>query len=246
MVSGARTDELNGYVLEVGKEKRPARDGAFKWIVPAAVAGAATRLSLIDRRGRPVASAQVPVLSTPPLRPGEHQLPTIGQTGRTIEVPGPCDGDLGNASVRVGGRETRLFAESPRKLIAQSPSDIVGPTEIEVREGGANAKGPYRNIAVKLTADRVNLTKGERTTLHVEVRGLERLDAELPLVIQNQSPGAVFQYVFSRLPPEVHVYPTENYYYFSFFSEGKWFWGNMRFGVDERDRGLLPFVYYEI
>jgi hypothetical protein len=55
---------------------------------------------------------------------------------------------------------------------------------------------------------------------------------------------AVFGWVFSKLPRSVKVYPTENYFYFSFFAGGRCYWGNFRLGVEDRDRGILHFVYW--
>ena len=55
---------------------------------------------------------------------------------------------------------------------------------------------------------------------------------------------AVFEYVFFQLPEEVYVYPTENYYYFSFYTNGGLYCGNIRLGAEDRDHGLLSFAYY--
>ena len=55
----------------------------------------------------------------------------------------------------------------------------------------------------------------------------------------------VFWYLFSKLDSEVFVYPTENYYYFVFLANGREFWGNFRLPVEERDKGLLSFAYWE-
>src|SRR3989344_9327397 len=55
----------------------------------------------------------------------------------------------------------------------------------------------------------------------------------------------VFAYVFSALDPEGTVYPSENYYYFSFKANSKEYWGNIRLAVEERDLGILNFVYWD-
>ena len=41
-------------------------------------------------------------------------------------------------------------------------------------------------------------------------------------------PKEVFARVFEQLESEVIVYPTENYYYFSFFANGRKYSGNLR------------------
>jgi hypothetical protein len=55
----------------------------------------------------------------------------------------------------------------------------------------------------------------------------------------------VFRLVFSSLPDEVVVYPSENYYYFVFSAQGKTFWGSIALFVEERDSGILNFGYAE-
>lgn len=54
----------------------------------------------------------------------------------------------------------------------------------------------------------------------------------------------VFQHVFSSLPDKVHVYPTENYFYFQFGYEGLTYAGNMRLDVHDRDKGTVHFAYF--
>ena len=56
---------------------------------------------------------------------------------------------------------------------------------------------------------------------------------------------AYFRDVFSRLPSEVSVYPSENYCYFVDHIQGREIWGNIRLPAGERDRGILSFAYEE-
>ena len=55
----------------------------------------------------------------------------------------------------------------------------------------------------------------------------------------------MFWHVFSSLPSEVKVYPTENYYYFKMYIAGKQMWGNIRLPAGRRDKGVLSFAYFE-
>src|SRR5205814_10207241 len=59
-----------------------------------------------------------------------------------------------------------------------------------------------------------------------------------------EDPIAVFSYVLSNLPERVTVYPTENYYYFSFVDRHVRYAGNLRFDVLDRDEGKVHFAYY--
>ena len=55
----------------------------------------------------------------------------------------------------------------------------------------------------------------------------------------------VFWHVFSGLPDEVIVYPSENYFYFKLYVEGKQLWGNIRLAAGRREAGVLSFAYFE-
>jgi hypothetical protein len=57
-------------------------------------------------------------------------------------------------------------------------------------------------------------------------------------------PRAVLDLVFPQLADTVRVYPTENYYYFSFHAAGRTIWGNLRLDAAERDRGILYLGYF--
>lgn len=56
---------------------------------------------------------------------------------------------------------------------------------------------------------------------------------------------AVFRLVFGSLPDQVTVYPTENYYYFSFHHGGIKYAGNFRLDIENRDRGFVHFNYFK-
>jgi hypothetical protein len=58
-------------------------------------------------------------------------------------------------------------------------------------------------------------------------------------------PIAVFGWVFGNLPDRVKVYPTENYYYFTFIHNGRSYDGNIRLDASDRDQGKVNFGYSE-
>ena len=78
---------------------------------------------------------------------------------------------------------------------------------------------------------------GFRSSLTLNGNSAERID------LANL--GAYFRHVFSRLPSEVTVYPSENYCYFVDHIQGKEVWGNIRLPAGDRDRGILSFAYEE-
>ena len=60
-----------------------------------------------------------------------------------------------------------------------------------------------------------------------------------------EDPLAVFGAVLKNLPDNVKVYPTENYFYFSFVNAGIVYAGNIRLAARDRDQGKVQFAYQE-
>ncbi len=54
----------------------------------------------------------------------------------------------------------------------------------------------------------------------------------------------MLQFVLKSLPDRVKIYPTENYFYFGFYSQGVRYAGNIRLDASDRDKGKLHFAYY--
>ena len=72
--------------------------------------------------------------------------------------------------------------------------------------------------------------------------GIEGLWGPEDLDIANLE--SVLSHVFNGLPDDVYVYPTENYYYFSFFHNGVKYAGNLRLDKLDRDTGIVHFAYF--
>ncbi len=181
--------ELSGYVVELEKQQTSSSGRIFKAAIPTAIS--TTYLILKDKKGEEVARAPIPVASTtPPVE--EFDLPTIGQQGRPVEVRGPFDGDSGTTQIGVGGNDLEILAESPRKVVARNPSgQPVGPSELEVKEKDQTARGEFRTLGVKLSAPKLDLVRGEQTTLTLVVSGLEGIKEEVPLEIENKSSSVI-------------------------------------------------------
>ena len=64
-----------------------------------------------------------------------------------------------------------------------------------------------------------------------------------PTTLSIHDPAAMFGFVLNSLPDRVKVYPTENYYYFSFIHNGRRFAGNIRLDASNRDEGKVIFAY---
>jgi hypothetical protein len=97
--------------------------------------------------------------------------------------------------------------------------------------------------AAVLTATAWHAEAGNRPRLYTHQSYIEDItnDTVLPL----SDPKEMLSFVLESLPDRVKVYPTENYYYFHFFSQGVRYAGNLRLDMMDRDEGKLHLAYFE-
>ena len=185
---------LDGYVVDVVGKKADVAGRVITFVVPAA----ATAATLVVRHrngtvaGRvdvPVRTQQNPFSRTPV--PSDFHFPQVTAAGQPFPISGPFDGNTANTTLGVGGRPAELIAESPRKLVAAPPPNVSGPTSMQLKQGGVTAAAPVNVLKISLSAPKTSLVKGERTTLHITVSGLEGIRQPIPLQLVNTSPDTV-------------------------------------------------------
>jgi CHAT domain-containing protein len=109
-----------------------------------------------------------------------------------IQIKGPGNGIFSPQDyVKLGGTLLPPVAESPRSLILRNASESVGPTNLDVHENGVGMQCPFRNIGINMSAPRLNLIRGETTTLHVVVLGLGGVAGDVSLDLENTSPSVI-------------------------------------------------------
>ncbi|MEE9214572.1 MAG: SPOR domain-containing protein [Thermodesulfobacteriota bacterium] len=144
--------------------------------VPSPAAGDVANIILKDRHGIQVAATVVPVkvikrkfviLSKP--GPEDFSLPKVGQAGRLVTASGPFDGYISNTKVRFAGQEIKVLAESSNKIVFESPSNIIGATEVQIIEGNVFLKRELTNLAVvKLNIESNNMPdQGDTTEISI-------------------------------------------------------------------------------
>ena len=175
--------ELSGYVIEIEGKKTTVVEKKISWAIPTTLTSDA-KLIVLEHRGQTVATSEIPISQMPTSTPTQTTLPTGGQQGRTIECRGnfpPTD------QVSIGGSVLPEVARSPRKIVVRNTSETLGPTTIKA----GPQECPFRNISIKLSAPRLNLQRGETTTLHVVVMGLAGITQGVPLDLVNNSPNVI-------------------------------------------------------
>src|SRR5258708_39523565 len=79
--------------------------------------------------------------------------------------------------------------------------------------------------------------------LHTNEAYVEEVTQAATLAVND--PVAVFAFVLNSLPDRVKVYPTENYYYFTFMHGGAPYAGNIRIELGDDDKVAVHFAYYQ-
>jgi hypothetical protein len=82
----------------------------------------------------------------------------------------------------------------------------------------------------------------QRPILHTNEAYIEEVTRATTLYVDD--PMEVFFFVLDSLPERVKVYPTENYYYFSFFHDGAGYAGNIRIEPHDSGGATVHFTYY--
>lgn len=200
---------LEGYVVEFAGLKASAAKPNFSWVVARTQAPARYVLRLVEVRGGSTVNGDPlplgPVTSPVPAKDRRaFVVPALGQAGRLVEIAGPFDGNSANTTLRFGPALSTMqdfdknvegvgtgfgllspLAESPRKVVFQSPTSVTGPLEIMVKEGTVATTAAYRNVGVRLSAPKTTLLRGERTTLSIEAVGLEGIMNDIPLQLET-------------------------------------------------------------
>jgi hypothetical protein len=185
------SSEISGYVVEMPGQQAKTSDRRFRWSVPAQTAGVIPLL-LRDRKGKIITRCDLPVSPTPaPPAEGGIDLPTAGQSGAFASVWGPFANPRGPTTVTVGGQNVDVLAESPRKMVFQTPASFAGSSTIEVRTGTVSAVGPFSLLGIKPSVTARVLTPGQTAVMTLVISGLEDLKQPASLVIVNHEPATV-------------------------------------------------------
>src|SRR5216684_5740565 len=121
---------------------------------------------------------------------------------------------------------------------------VVSVRVVNTRPMSAYAGGLLAMVAALATTVGIAATQSQALPrLATNQAYVEEVTRTTTLSIND--PIAVFAFVLNSLADRVKVYPTENYYYFSFLHNGKRFAGNIRLDASNRDEGKVIFAYYE-
>lgn len=209
---------LSGYIIETSFFKVSASQKSIKISVPRNSAGTKMKFTLRDASMKAIDSASVPIGLSSSARvdderptPYDYQCPLIGQAGRTVEIKGPFDGDFATTDFKIGNKKANVIAESPRKLVFESPSDVIGSVEVVLVERDVVVRRPFTCLQVLKIGeqDAVPVVSGSRT-LPPESRASAGRDRRSPGpgVSQRELPPATRSLELRSIKAEDNLPPT--------------------------------------
>lgn len=145
-------------------------------------------LNLVNSSGTNI--GQVNILSPQSTQPKslstDCKIPTHALTSAPIQITGPFDGNSSNTKCNVDGKEAEILAESPRQCIIQFPPEANGIKTVTVQEiNQPVCSKQVSGVEMNVSAGKLNLLKGEKTYITVEITGLQNLPDTALLTLTN-------------------------------------------------------------
>ncbi len=146
-------------------------------------------LSLVKNQ-RNLASTTVGIHSA--IRSGAGiNVPDYVVTSDIPLITGTFDGIACQDCVTLAGQPVSILAESENSLILQVPDNITGQQELVIKEGETTYEQTINVLQLDLSAERLDLLRGQQTRLTVTVEGLDGLDLDVLMELVNNSPGNI-------------------------------------------------------
>ena len=124
--------------------------------------------------------------------PSTCNVPSHALCGSPLRITGPFDGNLSNTNCTLEGKPMEILAESPRQCIVSYPPAITGNQSLNIREQGkSECQQSVSSVNMNISAGKLNLLKGEKTYVSVNITGLQRLPDIARLTLVNLTPEVV-------------------------------------------------------
>ncbi|MFK2818533.1 hypothetical protein U0L90_00280 [Flavobacteriaceae sp. LMIT009] len=115
-------------------------------------------------------------------------FPTYIVAGNIAKIGIGSDGLLPNKRVLINGDESPIVAVSEDQLYIEVPENVIGNTNVQLIVDEVILEKEINVLKLNLSADRLNLLRGQQTKLNIEVNGLDGLEEAVTFTITNSSP----------------------------------------------------------
>lgn len=119
-------------------------------------------------------------------------IPSHALTGSPLRITGPFDGDASNTKCMLDNKPMEILAESPGACIVYFPSTTGGMHSLSNQENSKPAcTKMISGVDMTVSAGKLNLLKGEKTYIDVQVTGLRNLLDTARLTLINKTPDVI-------------------------------------------------------
>jgi hypothetical protein len=191
-VPAAGTASLHGEVIDMGDGRKQRADGPITASVPAQATSISVRVFDADEPSQPIAQATLPVERTavppesaPPPAPSDCTMPPIATAG-AVEVihiaNNQVSGDSSQMSVLVDDTPATIVAAKSGSVFWNVPDTLTpGPHQVRFipKRDVPPVALPMYVLGLQMSAENTSLIRGQSTTMHVAVTGLENLPSSV-------------------------------------------------------------------
>lgn len=179
---------LGSFWFGLGDEAWPLVSGTFTTRLPRKAASGLIA-TFLDKRRKEVAYVEL-VGGKPgaPLPPGRFLISPVVRMDRSLSVLGDFNGDPSDTRLTMGGRETRVLAETHGLLSVELPELSTGRQDLELTEGSYRVAMELSVCEVTLDAGRELLRRGDKTSLTLEISGLDGSFQPFEVRLENRDP----------------------------------------------------------
>jgi hypothetical protein len=190
--------ELIRYSVNIDSFKFivPAKPETFKWLVHGD-RQLTSPIELLDVKGYKAGELKIQFTQEPIIIPPPKEcfIPSHILTGSPFTIKGVFDGDAGTTKCLLNNQPLEILAESPRQCNAQYPDNAGGLQQLYVTE---NSRDLFRHcgqsvsgVQMNVSSGKLNLQKGEKTYIAINISGLQYLPDTALLTLVNSTAGIV-------------------------------------------------------
>ena len=148
---------------------------------------ASHQISLLNGKGRSVASSNLDFSKTNDPNRTNIFIPNYLVLGNVARIIGPTDGIIGNSSLTINNENIQILAESQTASYFLPTNIPIGRSSVRYTNNGEVTAAKCNVLQLDLSVGDADLLSGQQTNLNISVSGLDGLDEEIPINIRNNS-----------------------------------------------------------
>ncbi len=151
-------------------------------------------LGLINNFGTSAGQVNIPYPQSGQTKslPAGCTIPAHALTATPLRITGPFDGDASNTKCALNNKPVEILAESPGQCFVTYPEDGTGIQTLHVQEHNKPVcSQQISGVEMNVSAGKLNLLKGEKTYINIEITGLQNLPDTARLTLVNMTKDIV-------------------------------------------------------